>query len=97
MKLRTQDFGTVVSALVLACGLIVPAAWAQPNTAAGAPPAAKPPAVAPAAPGATPSPVPNQAADAAPAKRRSRANEDARHCLSLPTGFKIRKCAEQYL
>jgi hypothetical protein len=33
----------------------------------------------------------------AAAARKSRSNEDARHCLAEPTNTAIIKCAEQYL
>ena len=74
-----------------------PAANAPAPTAAQSGPTSAPvptASVVPAAPAAAGEP-PSVAA-AAPAKRRSRANEDARRCLDLPTDRAIIKCAEQY-
>ena len=40
---------------------------------------------------------PKKQAAAAPRKPGKRWNEDARHCLQLPTNTEIIKCAEEYL
>ena len=56
-------------------------------------------AAKPAAKG-TPKELVPKAADAKPAEvaaRKSRRNEDARHCLEQPTNTAIIKCAEAYL
>ena len=52
----------------------------------------------------TAKPAAKEAAKAAPIKtseakpaRKSRSNEDARHCLEQPTNEAIIRCAEQYL
>ena len=70
--------------------------------AQGAKPAAKPAADKPAAAPVQPMAKP-EAPAAQPAVKlasgtpgRSRANEDARACLELPTNMEIHKCAEPY-
>jgi hypothetical protein len=87
-------------ALIAALSLSAPlAAWSQaakpqakpaPKAEAVAP---KPEAAAPKAEAAAPKP---QVAKAQVA-HKSRRNEDARHCLELPSNTEIIKCAEAYL
>ena len=84
----------------------VPAPAAAPAAPAPAPVAAAPAATPAAAPAPAPAPAPMiearpvAAKSAAPMadapRRRSRANEDARECLSQPTDLKIAACAEKF-
>ena len=84
-KDNSTRIGERIAALVKAAkGAQTAAAPSAPVTTAAATAAAAPADGAP-------------AADAPPVKRRSRANEDARHCLKLTTDKAIIKCAEQYL
>ena len=79
---------------------------AAPAAPAPAPVAAAPAATPAAAPAPAPAPAPMiearpvAAKPAAPMadapRRRSRANEDARECLSQPTDLKIAACAEKF-
>ncbi len=78
----------------------------KPVPAPAAAPAAPAPAPVAAAPAPAPAPAPMiearpvAAKPAAPMadapRRRSRANEDARECLSQPTDLKIAACAEKF-
>lgn len=76
----------------------------KPVPAPAAAPAAPAPAPVAAAPAPAPAPMiearPVAAKPAAPMadapRRRSRANEDARECLSQPTDLKIAACAEKF-
>ena len=79
--------GMVIIGAALACALTsLPAVSADQTlpAAAGSKPVAK---------NGTPAAVPG----AAPAKRRSRATEDARHCLDAGDNTAIIRCAEKYL
>jgi hypothetical protein len=78
--------GMVIIGAALACALTsLPAVSAdQTPAAAGGKPVAK---------NGTPAAV----REAAPPKRRSRATEDARHCLDAGDNTAIIRCAEKYL
>jgi len=71
-------------AVALAVLIALPAATLAQG---GKPAAAKPEAAAA---------QPATAAEPAKEPRRSRAHEDARKCLELPTNMEIHQCAEQY-
>ena len=84
----------VLFTAMLVSGLALAQAPAQkPGPEAPKPAAA--PAAAP-APATTPAAMTTEAPKPAPA-RKSRRNEDARHCLDKPDNNAIIKCAEEYL
>ena len=107
MKLNSPKIAAVIAGIALLWAGSVPSGMAQANKPSAVPSTAvKPPASAPGSTVGTGTAASASKAGegdstqlaAAPRKtRRSRANEDARHCLALATNTAIIKCAEQYL
>jgi len=81
-----------------AIALFAAAAWAQPAKELAKAEAPKPEPVVKEAP--KPEPVKQAAAKTEPKKpmpKQRRWNEDARHCLQLPSNTEVIKCAEEFL
>jgi hypothetical protein len=82
-------------ALIAALAFASQAGWAQDKAApVAAQPAAQPAPQEPAKPAAPEAKAP---AKAAPMKKTSKRNEDARRCLELDGNSAIIKCAEEFL